>query len=665
MIILIPLGGVGKRFRENGYKQPKALINIFGKPIIYYLLDNLKLNNIDYVYIPYNKEYINYNLESRLKKDYSNINFKFLCLKNDTRGAAETINIALENLDINEDKPILCLDSDNFYLYNIIDNWKGTNCVFTIKDNGDKNIYSYVKCDDNNNIIDIKEKVKISNFACTGAYGFDSINQLKKYTKKIIANNITQKSEFYTSGAIKEMINDNIQIKKINIDEKNFVCLGTPIQLKLFYNNYPKMSCIQNNILITSKRICFDFDNTLVTFPVIKDDYKSVLPIEKNINLLRYLKKFNNTIIIYTARRMKTHSGNVGKINADIGKITFETLEKFDIPYDEIYFGKPYADFYIDDLAINCYDDIEKELGFYNNFIKPRDFNNIEISNIDIITKNGNDLSGEIFYYKNIPETVKDLFPLFFNSNDKSYQIEKINGITLTDLYLSELLTEEILKHVMNSIIRLQNTNIVNNNDANIVNNNNANNIIGAKDIIMNYSKNDIEIDHIYQNYTNKVKKRYKNYDYSGFKNSEKVLIDLVEKLIKYENENLGKIRIIHGDPVFTNIIINNYGKIKFIDMRGKIGDKLTIYGDWLYDFAKIYQSLIGYDMVLLSKNISRGYQYNMICCFKDYFISKYSEKDFNNIKLITKSLLFSLLPLHDNEKCKSYYNLIYSEYLE
>ena len=54
-----------------------------------------------------------------------------------------------------------------------------------------------------------------------------------------------------------------------------------------------------------------------------------------------------------------------------IGKITFDTLDKYDIPYDEIYFGKPYADYYIDDLAINCYDELEKKLGFYQmNFPK-------------------------------------------------------------------------------------------------------------------------------------------------------------------------------------------------------------------------------------------------------------------------------------------------------
>ena len=89
--------------------------------------------------------------------------------------------------------------------------------------------------------------------------------------------------------------------------------------------------------------------------------------------------------------------GNVGKINADIGKITFETLEKFNIPYDEIYFGKPYADFYIDDLAINCFDDLEKELGYYNNKIEPRDFHTIQTGSFETIIKKGDLKGGALF----------------------------------------------------------------------------------------------------------------------------------------------------------------------------------------------------------------------------------------------------------------------------
>jgi hypothetical protein len=99
--------------------------------------------------------------------------------------------------------------------------------------------------------------------------------------------------------------------------------------------------------------------------------------------------------------------------------------------------------------------------------------------------------------------------------------------------------------------------------------------------------------------------------------------------------------------------------------MRGKVGDKLTIYGDWLYDWAKLYQSIIGYDEVLLSKCIDKRYKQHIIDVFKKYFITISSNEDFDNLKIITKSLIFTLIPLHNNEKCIEYYNLLFTEYLQ
>ena len=234
MIILLPLGGIGQRFKNDNYTKPKALIDIFGKPIISYLLDNLNIKNIDYIYIPYNKEYSNYKFEDLLTKLYPNICFKFYCLENNTRGAAETINIGINNLNEDRDIPVICLDCDSFYICDIISMWKGNNCVFTFEDFTEKEIYSYVKTNDDNNILDIKEKEKISNNACTGAYAFSSINELKKYTTKIIKGNIKQKSEFYTSGVIKEMINDGIIYMNILIKKNNFIQLGIPSDVEKF-----------------------------------------------------------------------------------------------------------------------------------------------------------------------------------------------------------------------------------------------------------------------------------------------------------------------------------------------------------------------------------------------------------------------------------------------
>jgi capsule biosynthesis phosphatase len=636
MIIIIPLGGTGERFKQNGYKKPKALVNVFGKPILYYLLDNLNLTNVDFVFIPYNKEYSTYNFEETIQHDYPNINFKFKELKQNTGGAAETINIALKTLKDNDfDKPCLCLDGDNFYTVDIVKLWDSKNRIITFNDDNQAPIYSYIDKKDGM-VLDIVEKQKISNHACSGAYGFASSKQLLEYTQKIIDNEIKQKGEYYTSNVIKEMIKDNIDFDNIEINKDNYHCLGTPIQLKYFYNNYPRVSCLINKENIKKQRICFDLDNTLVTYPKIPNDYTSVEPVKKNINLLNYIKSFGHTIIIYTARRMKTHQGNVAKCLSDIGKITFDTLEKFNIYFDEIYFGKPYADVYIDDLALNCYENLEKELGYYMDSIKPRSYNTLEINTIEIYTKLSDDLSGEIYYYNNIPNTIKDLFPIFidYDTNNKWYKIEKIKGITVTNLFLNELLTPNTLIHIMNSMKRIQDVDI------------------------SNYDTKKLNI---YDNYSNKLKKRYSEYDYSKFENHEGLFNYLLENLIRYEGTNSGKCVVIHGDTVMTNILINSLDKIKFIDMRGKLGDKLTICGDFLYDWAKFYQSLIGYDKILIEKTISDSYEKKMINVFEEYFIHLYSEDDLVNLKIITKSLLFSLIPLHNNDLCYKYYDLIYT----
>ena len=631
-IVLIPIGGLGTRFKDNDYKRPKTLINLFGEPIIYHLINNLNVDDKTLVYIIYNHEYEKYRFEDMLMKNYPDIHFKFYHLLYNTEGAAETINIALRNINLTYDLPILCLDSDNFYTEDILKKWNNQNGILYFDDSSKNPIYSYIECDNCEKIIDIKEKEKISNNACCGGYGFSSYKQLLHYTQKILDENFKFKDEFYTSSCIKRMLQDKITFYGVKINKQNYHCLGTPLQLKQFYNNMPNFSCYNLEKKMKTLRFCFDLDNTLVTYPKIPNDYSSVKPIEKTINFVRYLKNFGHIIIIHTARRMKTHKGNLGGVIADIGRVTFDTLEKFDIPYDELYFGKPHAHFYIDDNAVSAYDNLEKEMGFYQDAIKPRDFNSVEKTYIEIYTKRSDNLAGEIYYYLNTPNEIKDMFPLFidYDINNTWYSIEKISGLTLSNLYLSELLTFTILESVMKSIKRIQSVKEIDNKNISI-----------------------------YENYKNKLKNRYEKFNYTKFSNSYQTYKTLYEKLEKYENNNKGKISCIHGDTVFTNILINEQEKIKFIDMRGQQGNTLTIYGDWLYDWAKFYQSLLGYDEILLDKEIKVEYKKNMISKFEEIFIDWFSKEDLENLKIITNSLLFTLIPLHNNEKCIKYYNLI------
>ena len=248
--IIIPLGGLGNRFKKENYKNPKAFININNKYIIYWLLDNIKISNNYTVLIPYNeKEYEGFDLETKLQTRYPNINFKFFPLKNNTRGAVETISICLRKfsteMTINpilgpdkaleqQDGPVICIDSDNFYLQNIIQEWNGENKIFVFEDIQKNPIFSYVKEDADNNLLEIIEKEKISNLACCGAYGFSSIYSLQNYCFKIINNQFYQKDEFYTSGLVQLMLLDNIQFKVSKILNKNYFTLGVPENLRKF-----------------------------------------------------------------------------------------------------------------------------------------------------------------------------------------------------------------------------------------------------------------------------------------------------------------------------------------------------------------------------------------------------------------------------------------------
>ena len=109
MNIIIPLGGIGKRFSDNGYTKPKPLIKVLGKEIIFWLLDSLNIEESDNVYIPYNEFLDAYNFEEIVNSKYPNIKLKTLP---PTNGPSETIKLSINHFDI--DGKIVLLDGDNF-----------------------------------------------------------------------------------------------------------------------------------------------------------------------------------------------------------------------------------------------------------------------------------------------------------------------------------------------------------------------------------------------------------------------------------------------------------------------------------------------------------------------------------------------------------------------
>lgn len=123
----------------------------------------------------------------------------------------------------------------------------------------------------------------------------------------------------------------------------------------------------------SEKVIVLDIDGTLCDVKKKDQEYIDIPPKKDVLNKLLDYKSKGFYIILYTARQMRTHEGNIGKINANTGKIIFQWLEKFSIPFDEIYFGKPWCGFngfYVDDKAVRpaefvnlSFDELQKLIG--------------------------------------------------------------------------------------------------------------------------------------------------------------------------------------------------------------------------------------------------------------------------------------------------------------
>ena len=348
MIFIILCGGIGKRC--NNYSLPKPLNLIQGRHMIEYIIENIPSNEI---YIIYNIYLDEFNFCEILINKFKTKQFYFSSVDYLTRGAVETAYIGLKGLDIKNTENIVFIDNDN--LHNITEvKVFDNNFIGYGRDYVNTN-YSFIKFV-NNNVIQIEEKNKISDDYCCGFYGFKNINIFNLYANMLLKTKLKIKNEFYFSQLYKLMIIDNVQIEAYYIEHTKHIGSYNEI-----YDNV-------NNISKKKLRICFDLDNTLVTYPTVVNDYSSVKPILKNIQMLNNLKNDGHEIIIYTARRMATHKGNVGKVIKDIAHITIHTLEKFNIYYDELIFGKPIADVYIDDKAINPYINNIDYFGlFYNN----------------------------------------------------------------------------------------------------------------------------------------------------------------------------------------------------------------------------------------------------------------------------------------------------------
>lgn len=99
----------------------------------------------------------------------------------------------------------------------------------------------------------------------------------------------------------------------------------------------------------------FDIDGTLCPIKTQAQRYDELVPYASMVEKLRRYKEGGAKIVLFTSRNMNSCGGNIGLINKHTARTLLDWLERWEIPYDELIYGKPWPGrlgFYVDDRTV-------------------------------------------------------------------------------------------------------------------------------------------------------------------------------------------------------------------------------------------------------------------------------------------------------------------------
>ena len=235
--LLIPMAGLGSRFRKQGYEVPKQFIYVKDKQLIDLSIDCIDTSECNLIFIVRDEQVYNYSVDELLKAKFGN-DIQIVVTEGLTKGSVCSCLLARDLIDNELPLFIHTLDIEFSPQLNpakfVQNNFDGN--MLTFRSNSPN--YSYVKTDKNNIITETAEKKLISNNACVGIYYFAKGSMFCKYADKMIANNITTKGEFYITPLYNLLVKDGLKVTHESVDKIHI--FGTPEEFVFYKDNVIK-----------------------------------------------------------------------------------------------------------------------------------------------------------------------------------------------------------------------------------------------------------------------------------------------------------------------------------------------------------------------------------------------------------------------------------------
>ena len=230
--IVVPMAGRGSRFANAGYKLPKPLIDIYGHPMIEYVVNNIRpAQEHRFIFICQQEHLEKYDLANELERMAPGC--AVVTVDHITEGAACTVLLAEQYID--NDSPMMIANSDQYVDTDIneylaaMGEYDGL--IMTMPADHPK--WSYIRYDEQGFVTLVREKEVISDQATVGIYNYKHGHDFVKYAKQMIAKNIRVNGEFYVAPVYNEMVEAGMKLVYKDVGAKMHG-LGTPEDLEMF-----------------------------------------------------------------------------------------------------------------------------------------------------------------------------------------------------------------------------------------------------------------------------------------------------------------------------------------------------------------------------------------------------------------------------------------------
>ena len=355
MNYLITAAGKGSRLIKKGIKPPKPLVIVNGIELLIWSLSSFNFYAKDSLYIvTQKKDRVKKCLYNKINQLFPQISLYWLELEEVKNGQLLTAIKAIEYFSIKG--KILIHNCDTSYkislnLEEIDKDYFGAIPYFFSEGEN----WSFLKTNNGEEMIsEVKEKKRISSKCSVGTYFFRESDELITLTRKYLLVNKNFTSELYISPIYDFAIKQGKNI--LAIKASHVKLFGTIEEICSSFDLSINEIKGENGFSGHQRRtLVVDIDKTICEYPLGKD-YSKCRPIESICSKLRQENYKGTYIILYTSRNVRTFKGNIGLINKYTNTVLIEWLKNNNIPYDEIYFNKPwgYGDLnYIDDKFLS------------------------------------------------------------------------------------------------------------------------------------------------------------------------------------------------------------------------------------------------------------------------------------------------------------------------